>query len=271
MSLAKLPDADVRDDAAALIGEVGRSVQDARRYRALATAVADPVFDRALAIGSEVRRAAREGRSGPIADAVDELRGLLRRCEDGVRQVREGTAYRELRDAYGTSRVVRAAELAAAVFTDVALAPPTRILHWTLPLAARRSPEHFIPPEQCAEAISEIAANGLPAPIDVPDLGGDAAILPIRLVETPDASEGPITLAYRPAVLAEPLGRLTGNGVWLWYAPRLHGVFTLCAAETVSDEWWQVRPSAYAAYLEALREHLDAVAIPFETAPTSQV
>ncbi|MCC6848277.1 MAG: hypothetical protein IT294_07220 [Deltaproteobacteria bacterium] len=268
MSRAKPPATDVRDDAATLIGEVGRSAEDARRYRALAATVADPVFDRVLTIGTDVRRAAREGRFGPIAAAVDELRELLRRCEDGVRRVRESPPYHEMLRAYGTGSAVRAAELAATVFTDVDLALPTRTLHWTMPLTARLAPDHFIPPEQCAEAIREIAANGLPAPADVPDLAGDASILPIRLLETIDGAEGPITLAYGSGSLAGPLGRLTERKVWLWYAPKLRSAFTVCATDTVSDDWWQVRPSAYAAYLEALREHLDAVAIPFEIAPT---
>lgn len=254
---------DGQDDPATLIAEAARSAQDARRYRSLATAVADPVFERVLAIGSEIRRAMRAGMAASIAAALDELRSLHQRCEEAVREVRASAPYRELTAAYGAGAVTRATTLAAEVFTDVVVASPGRLLRWAVPLTGRRSDEHFLPPERCARSIRAWAASGLTAPTEPPDMGGDAAIRPLPLTESTDPSEGPITLAFDPHVLPGPVGRFGEHDVRLWYAERLHAPFTVYAAPTVGDEWWEIRPAAYHTYLAALRDALTAAGIPF--------
>lgn len=262
-------DRDIRDAAATLIGQVGRIAQDARRYRALAVTVADPTFDRILQIGTAIRRADRAGECGPIADAVEEMRALLHRCEQGIRDVQASTSYRELVVVLGTGPVARATELAATIFADVRVEVAGHPLFWTVPIAARRSPEHFIPPDQCAGRIREVRQTGISAPTGTPDLGGDASIRPLRLATTIDGSDGPISLVYPPAALPGPIGRLTESDVALWYAKSLRASFTVRAAATVNDEWWQVRPAAYAAYLERLGNELAAAGIPFEIAATA--
>ncbi len=267
MTPAGSPNADVRDDAAALIEEVSRIAQGARKYRALATTIADPTFDRMLAIGGEIRRAERAGQRQPIADAVEEMRRLRRRCEQGIRSVQEGASYRELVAAFHAGAVGRATELAEVVFTDVTIEVADRPLLWIFPLTARHLPSHFLPPDQCAEKIRKLAMNGIPAPTDSLSVGGDASIRPLPLAGTIDPTDGPITLAYEPGAIPGPIGRLTESDIALWYAGSLRAPFSVRAAATVGDEWWHVRPAAYSAYLAELANALAAAGIPFEIAP----
>ncbi len=250
------PTRDAWDEAAALITEVGRLSEDARRYRALGTLVAEPTFDRVLAIGSEVRQAARAGRNAPIVTAVLELRALLARCANALTELRADETYREMLASYAAGDAARTVEIAAKVYTDVTTAIASRPLHWPVPLRGRGAVEHFVPAERCAGTILDLAATGIPAPGEVPDLGGDGAVRPIRFSESPDPAESPITLVVAPDVLPGPVGRLAGSDVVLWYAERLKIPFGVAATASVGDEWWQVRPDAYRTYLEDLRRAL---------------
>lgn len=247
---------DVADEAATLIGDVGRSAERARRYRALAATIAEPTFDRVIMIGSEVRRAARTGGGGAIVTAVDELRALLRRCEEGIAEVQASTAYRSLAEAYAANDAEKATELAVAVFAGIVSETPSTPVHWPVPISSRRAGEHFVTPEQCATLIVEIGRAGITAPKEAPALGGDETIRPVRLTGPADASDGPITLAFDPSALKVPVGRLTEADDLLWYSAHLAAPFTVEATASVSDEWWEIRPSAYAQYLEDLRRAL---------------
>lgn len=246
---------DVRDEAAELIGQVGRRAQYAARYRALATTVAEPAFDRAIAIGSEIRQADRTGRSELIAAAVRELREQLRRCEEGLRDVRASASYRALVEAYATADVQRATELAVRVFAGVTSDAPSVAMHWPVPISGGRSADHFISPERCVATIRRVLEEGIPAPEDAPALGGDDEVRPVGLTSSADTAESPITLLFEPRALPGPLGGLRED-VGLWYAERLRAAFTVTAATTVRDEWWEIRPDAYAEYVTALARAL---------------
>jgi len=268
VSLAKQSNPDAENDAATLIAETARSAQNAHRYRALATTVADPVFDRVLALGSEIRRATHKRMTATIPAVLKELRSLRRCCEERIREVRAGTAYRELVAAYTGGSVTCATTLAAEIFTDVTVESPSQLLQWAVPLAGRRSDEHFVPPERCARSIQIWATSGITAPLEPPDMGGDDTIRPLRLTEAPDHSESPIALAFTTGELPGPVGRLGERGIRLWYAKQLRVPFTVHAAPTIDDEWWEVRPAAYESYVAALRPALTAARITLVIAPS---
>lgn len=250
------PPIDLREDAAALIGEVGRCSQQAARYRALATSVAEPAFDRAIAIGSAIRRADRSGRSEAIADAVAELRSLLRQCEEGIESVRASGSYRALAAAYAADDVGRATELAATVFTGVTAKNVEVAVHWPVPIRGKRSEEHFVSPERCVATISAAIEHGIIAPSEAPPVGGDETIRPVQLTTDPDASESPITLCFVPKPSAAMMGRVPNSDAILWYAKRLTAELSVSAAYSVTDEWWEIRPAAYADYLNILKRAL---------------
>lgn len=242
---------DIRDEAAELLGELGRRAQYAARYRTLATTVAEPAFDRAIAIGSEIRQADRAGRSALIAAAVDELREQLRRCEEGIRDVQTSAIHRALVGAYAAADVEHATELAVSVFAGVTNDAPRVARHWPVSISGGRSADHFISPERCVATIRRALEEGIAAPEEAPALGGDDHVRPVRLTSSADAAESPITLLFEPDRLPGPLGAL-GEDVGLWYAERLQANFTVTAAATVSDEWWEIRPDAYDQYVTTL-------------------
>jgi len=240
---------------------VGRSAQLARRYRDLVVRVAEPVFDRALMIGSDVRHVARGGGAQAdtaIAAAIMELRGLLARCEAAITSVRASIPYREAITSFTAGETERIASLACSIFTDVSPFTPTGVLYRTVPISSGRSGVHFLPPADCAARIQLIASEGLTATVSPAALGGDETITPVLLSDEHDGSESPIALAFEPHALPAPVCRLEASNVILFYADRLRAAFTIRSAARVNDEWWSVRPHSYREYLEELREILAA-------------
>jgi hypothetical protein len=246
-------------DAAALIRDVGQSAQRARRYRALAVALAEPIFDRALAIGSEIRRAARGSDPRPaeaIAEAIAELRDLLARCNESIAGVQASPTYREAVESFALGSAARVAALATSLFTDVSSCAPTGLLYWAVPISSGQTGSHFLPAGELAGRLKAIAAGGIIAPRQAPELGGDENITPVLLTEEHDGSESPIALAYDPHALTGPVSHLDGSNIALFYAARLTGAFTVHCLATVTDEWWNVRPDAYREYLQDLQTAL---------------
>jgi hypothetical protein len=243
-----------------LIAEVGWSAERARRYRDLATSVAEPAFDRALAIGSEVRQAARAGTVAALAGAVAELREIQARCQEGINHVRRSVRYQHLLAAFEAGDSTRAAELASAVFDGVSASPASQTLYSPVAIAGGKSVDHFLPATICAERIRTVADEGLSGASDagVSSPGSDESIRPLRLSETHDESESPISLAFAPTALPGLLGRLTDSDEMLFYARRLRAEFVVSCTSRVSDEWWGIRPDAYRRYLEDLKEALTA-------------
>src|SRR5207249_6113584 len=96
---------------------------------------------------------------------------------------------------------------------------------------------------------------------------GDDLVRPLRLGESHDESESPIALAFPPGSVPGAVGRLSGGGVVLLYAPRLRADFTVSCVARVSDEWWKIRPGAYRSYLEELRGALEARSLGLEIEP----
>lgn len=247
----------------AAIRDVGARARYARRYRDLATSVADPAFDRVLEIGSSVRRAARGADSeSAIAKALRELHTLDSRCAEGIEQVRSTEAYRDAAASFREGAVDRVAARAPQLFTDVAPYAPVHAVYWPVPLGAGRSGPHFIPPEECAARIMRIAADGIPAEELPPDLGGDDAVTPVVLSEDLDPFESPIALAYDPKALSGPLCRLETDGTVLFYGARLFGTARVECVATVEDEWWRTRPDFYRDYIDGLQRALQAAGFP---------
>jgi hypothetical protein len=248
---------------AAAIRDVGAHARYARRYRALATSVAEPVFDRVLEIGSEVRRAARgTNPESAIAEALHELQALEARCTAGVDHVRGTEAYRDTAASFRAGAVDRVASRAPEVFTDVAPYAPGHAVYWPVSLSAGRSGPHFIPPEECAARIVRIASDGIAAPETPADLGGDEAITPVVLSDDLDPFESPVALAFDPKALPGPLCRLESDGTVLFYGARLLGTPRVQCLATVEDEWWRTRPDFYRDYLNGLQRALQAAGFP---------
>jgi hypothetical protein len=150
------------------------------------------------------------------------------------------------------------AELATSLFTDVSPGAPTGLLYWAVPISSGQTGSHFLPAGELASRLKAIAAEGIIAPRQAPELGGDEHITPVFLTEEHDGAESPIALAYDPHALPAPVCRLDGSNVALFYARRLASAFTVHCHATVTDEWWHVRPDAYREYLQDLHAALSA-------------
>ena len=221
------PSGDPWQDAAALIAEAGRSAEDAWRYRQLASTIAEPIFERALAIGSEVRRAAREGRTAALEDLTAELRELVTRCRNGIAEVRASSSYREAVHAFTNGDQARIAELAGAIFHGVVPLPTPGRLYWSVAIGGRGSVDHFLPAGVCAARIETTKREGLTTSAEAPERGGDGLIRPVLLSRRHDESESPIALAFDPAELPGPVCGLSGSELVLVYAERLTADFVV--------------------------------------------
>ncbi len=248
-------------EAAALIGEAGRSAEDARRYRALADSLAPASFDRALAIGSEIRAAARRGAVEALVPFAAELRGLVARCRDAVGEVREGRTYQEAVRAFRSGDAAKAAALACDVFSGVAPRPGGGTLYYPLAIGGGRSVDHFLALDECAARIDACHRDGLTSPSAAPDRGGNEEIRPIALTARHDEAESPIALAFEAGTFGAPTCALTGTETVLLYSTRTRADFVVSCAPRVSDEWWEIRPDAYRAYVDGLRAALAARSI----------
>jgi len=260
---------DVLTEAAALIRDAGLSAECARRYRALATTIAEPTFDRVLELGSTIRRAGRDapGSERELLAAVEELRQLLARSEAGIADVRTSAGYREAVAAFAAGDAARTVPLAIAVFTDVVPGDSAGVATWDVPLGTGPGGEHFVTPEECAARIVGIAGGGLPASSPPPHLGADDTITPVTLGVGLANADGPVTLAFEVEQLPGPICRLEHSTLALFYADRLHAPFAVRCAAGVTDEWWNIRPDAYAKWIEALGPLLQSQGLTMTIAP----
>ena len=256
-------------EAAALIRDVGLGAERARRYRALATSLAEHMLDRSLELGSIVRRAGRD--AGPAGDviraAIDELRSLQARCDAAIADVQASAAYREVAAAFAAGDVPRAAAHAVDVFADVERGDAPETVVWEVPVGGERGGEHFIAPAECAARIEAVRRNGLRAASAAANLGGDETITPIALSADVTGIESPVALAYEPRALPGPLCRIAGGALLIFYAECLRAPFSVHCAGTVTDEWWAIRPDAYVEWRTALEALLRTQGLVVTTTP----
>lgn len=260
---------DVLAEAAALIRDAGLSAEQARRYRALASTIADPTFDRTLALGSTIRLAGRDrpGSESVLRAAIDELRQLLARSEAAIADVRASALHRAAAAGFAAGNAAQVTPLAIELFTDVIADESLGVVTWDVPLGGGSGSEHFASPEECAARIASIAQDGVPAASPPPHLGADDAITPVTLAAEVGAADSPVTLVFERARLPAPVCRLEHSPLVLFYAPRLRSPFTVHCTAEVTDEWWSIRPDAYAQWLAALGPLLKAQGLAVAVAP----
>jgi hypothetical protein len=258
---------DPVERVAELIRQVGRAAQQARRYRALVATVAEPAFDRALAIGTTIRQSLRdpERQQREAAHAAEELEAVRQRCERAIDDVHDSTVYQAALTAVTAGAVNDVTRLAPAIFDQVEPFPDAALLYSPLPIAGGPPGAHFIPPSECAARILAIASEGLIAASPPPELGADERIPAIVLADEHDVAESPLTLVLDAHALPVPVCRLAGSNVALFYAARLHVPFRVRTAAAVSDEWWAIRPDAYREYVDELGAALIASGITVES------
>jgi hypothetical protein len=249
--------ADALDEIATLIGEIGRCYQRGRRYRAIASTCEERYLARALEVGSIVRRARRLGDLAPqlVASLIATLRDLQAECERAIRGVRAGAPYRRALAAWEAGAFDEVAVLAQEVFAGVEPYGDCPALYHAVAIAGRAGgPDRFITPHACADAVVALVRDGLVASEAPPDLGADESIRAVTLDDDPERLESPIALVIDPAGL--PVCRVAPSGDALIYAARLPVTPHVYIADGVSDEWWAVRPEAYADYARRLRVEL---------------
>jgi hypothetical protein len=249
---------DAFQDTARLIEEFGVCYTQARRYRQIAAECEDRYLARALAIGSEVRQRLRADDEAVDA-VVAELRGLIASCAAAIAAVHASATYRHARRAWEDGRFSDVAAVAPAIFDSVEpYSAPDTVYHAIGVTDPRRGGEHFLPAGYVAERIATLVTAGIAAAEPVPDLGADAAIRAVFLEDDPDAAGSPVTIAVEPQHIGLPTFRLGMAGEVLIYAPNVPAVPRVRCATTVSDEWWAVRPDAYARYVDDLARELAA-------------
>ena len=249
-----------------LIRDVGLAAERARRYRTLAASVAEPAFERALVIGTAIRRSLRdpERQRADAADAARELEALLAGCTRALTELQASDRYREAVAAVAAGATDRLARLAPALFSDVEPFSGARLVYWPVPIGGTRPAAHFLPAAECAARIARWASDGLVAATPPPEVGADERIPAVVLAAEHDVAESPIALVVAADVFPAPLCRLAGGTTVLFYAARVRVPFRVRAAAVVSDEWWAVRPDAYRTYVDELRSALAPSGIAFD-------
>jgi hypothetical protein len=253
--------ADVLEEIAGLLGDLGSSYQRGRRYRAINAACEERYLTRALTIGSTVRRASRQATldASALGALRDELRALAAACEADIARVRNDEPYRAAVAAWEAGRLDEVADAATRIFTAVELYRPCPTLYHPVPITQRGGGrEHFVSPAACAETIVDLQREGLVAARTPPELGADDVIRAVVLTDDPETGDSPIALAVDPGELPFPVCHVVPGGDVLIYAGRVAATFRVRVASTVMDEWWNVRPDEYRAYVENLHRELDA-------------
>jgi hypothetical protein len=249
---------DAHEQAAALLTEIGRCYATARRYHAIAADCETRIFERALAIGGELRLRTTEVRPELAADAVHELTALRAACEAAVRGVRESAAYRAAEAAWDHERFAEVAALAPAIFDGIEVDEESRTLYLPVAVTGRRGGEHFLAAAVVADRIAALQREGIPRADPPPALGADERLGAVVLDADLETSESPVVLAVEAAALPLPRFRLEPAGETLVYAPRLLVPVRVRLAPSVTDEWWAVRPDAYAEFAATLTAELRA-------------
>jgi hypothetical protein len=250
--------ADLLDEGARLITEVGACHSRARRYRAIAADCEERVLGRALALGGALRTWAREAAPdrAACAAAVAELRQLIAYCDAAVAAVHASVPYRAALTAWEGARWSAVAALTPAIFDGIDPLASARPLYFPISVVAPRGGTHFLPPPAVAERVCSVLRGGLPAADPVPELGADEALRAVVLDDDPDAVETPVTLVVEPEDVSWPLFRLVPAGEVFVYVPRLEVRARVRCTSHVADEWWAVRPDAYEAYVTELAGEL---------------
>jgi hypothetical protein len=251
---------DLLDEGARLIAELSACYARARRYRAIAAECEERYLGRALALGSTMREWSRAVALDPVvcAAAIEELGSLSRACEGAIGAVHASVPYRAALSAWNEGRLHEVGALAPTIFDAIEPLLTPRTLHFAVSIVGARGGEHFLPPASVAERIAGLMRTGLPAADPVPELGADESLRAVVLDEDPEAMEAPITIVVAPEDIAWPLFRLEPAGEVFVYAPCLRARMRVRCAFEVRDEWWTIRPEAYAHYVAELERELSA-------------
>ena len=261
---------DAIEDAARLITDLGRCYARARRYRAIAAECEERFLGRALAIGSVLRVHARAvGADSLVAgDAVRELTQLIADCDAAIQGVHDSATYRAARCAWDEGRFLDVAAQAAAIFD--AVVPDAAATTLYVPVAVTsdtRRGDHFLPAPVLVERIVALLRDGIPRSDPPPEIGADERLGVVMLEDDAETTGSPVALAIEAESLPLPRFRLEPAGEVLVYTPRLRVPARVRLAAGVSDEWWAIRPDAYARYATALTEELAACGVGVDRLP----
>ena len=248
------------EDAARLISEVGACYVRARRYRAIA-AECERWLTAALTMGARLRAQARSTADDVPADpdVVRELRRLIGEFRAAIARVHESEPYHRAVRAWQDASYDEVAALAPTIFDGVAPEPSPPALYIPVEVSGRGGgDEHFASPIVVADRAIELLRDGVPAAHPAPDQGADDNIGAVIFDDDPDAGGSPVTIVVAPGDLGFPAFRLEAWGSSLVYARRVQVAASVRCAPQVSDEWWAIRPDAYARFTAELSRALVA-------------
>ncbi len=252
--------ADLLEEGARLISEVGACYSRARRYRAIAAECEERLLGRALAIGGAMREWARATvvDTAACAAAVAELRRLIADCNAAIAAVRASVPYRDAVAAWDDARWSAVAALAPTIFDGIEPVASARALHFPVSVVAPRGGTHFLAPATVADRVRGLLQDGLPAADPTPERGADENLRAVVLDDDPGAVEAPLTLVVAPDDVPWPRFRLAPVGEVFVYVARLQVPARVRCAAHAADEWWAIRPDAYEAYVAELTGELGA-------------
>lgn len=247
------------EDAARLISEVGACYVRGRRYRAIA-AECERWLTVALTMGARLRAQARSSPGDVPADpdVIRGLRDLIDEFQAAVNRVHENDVYRRAVCAWQAESYGEVAALAPTIFDGVVPLTSPRTLYVPVEVGSRHGGEHFASPIVVAERAMELLRNGIPAARPVPDQGADDHIGAVVFDDDADAGGSPVTIVVAASDLGLPAFHLEPGGASLVYAPRVEFPASVRCASEVTDEWWAIRPDAYANFTTELSRMLRA-------------
>lgn len=241
---------------AAEIADAGALVARLERYRAGTSASALALRAAAFAVGDRARRGHHQSTldADTAIPLLAEAQAVVRDLRAALDAIRSAPDYAAAVAAHAAGDMATLAVLLPTIFAGLELVDHPCDLYQPVVWRQRNRP---LAADVVADAITALAADGIPAPIDDLAPGADPDLPAVALADTPPDGEA-VVLRLTAADLPAPLCRVTDTGEILVHSAPLRVPFCVLLRTTLTDDEVERTPVDWQPWRRALRAALRA-------------